>query len=77
MKVLRLILPILTCYAADLVVFDGQYFGRFAMQFEAVAAANSLTGAGSAFAGAWRPPDPGAYLSEAGLCRIDKARFAC
>ena len=73
MKLLRLLIPVLTCYATDVVAFEGEYFGRFLTQFEAGTASQSVRSAGTAMAGAWAPGDALASMGEIGVCRLTDA----
>lgn len=53
MRTLRLLLPLLACYATDVVAFDGNYFGRFAAHSDAVPTVDGILNAGGAMAGSW------------------------
>ncbi len=83
MKLLRLLIPLIACYATDSVAFDGRLFAQFTEQFEAMATIQDMTSAGKAAAGSWavNVPTPidyvGAYVRSNGLCNMRRNIPTC
>lgn len=68
MFVLRMLIPVLACYATDSVIFDGDYFREFAERFDASAAVETVADVAGAVHDAWNEPPNLEYTAATRLC---------